>query len=188
MYMGERVLTWVSFLLGEGLEISNLDPLTLLGTSNRQLNISKERQKPDSLGGEGPWGWSPKGLALLAQPPHTFSNLSAAQRPGNARNLLHSLLSPSLGPSGCWDFSSGNRILREECTDLKGTPLPHSHPPSLPDKLTEEWKRSQRGPYPCGDVQGTGCGGGAGVTVRVEGCVLHSEKFGYVHLLNLITL
>lgn len=131
VYMGERVLTWVSFLLGEGLEISNLDPLTLLGTSNRQLNISKERQKPDSLGGEGPWGWSPKGLALLAQPPHTFSNLSAAQRPGNARNLLHSLLSPSLGPSGCWDFSSGNRILREECTDLKGTPLPHSHPPQL---------------------------------------------------------
>lgn len=33
-----------------------------------------------------------------------------------------------------------------------------------------------------------GCGGGAGVTVRVEGCVLCSGKFGYVRLLDLITL
>lgn len=42
---GERVLTRVPFPLGEGLEIHNLAPLTILGTSNRQLEISKDRDR-----------------------------------------------------------------------------------------------------------------------------------------------
>lgn len=51
-------------LILNSLEINNLTPLGLL---NRQLDISKDRQKPDSLEGEGPWGRGPKGLALPVQ-------------------------------------------------------------------------------------------------------------------------
>lgn len=120
VYMGECGLTRCFFLWGKACKSvsSPLPPWDLRQAVNHQ---KRQRQKPDSSRGEGPWGWGPKGLALLTQP-HTFSNLSAAQAAWECKESLSSFLSLSLGPSGCWDFSSGNRILREECSHPMGTP------------------------------------------------------------------